>query len=57
MRKIWDGVFDSHDKYGCGILTKYINNGHKIVIFRLKIIDLGAKLAKIINMAPKMILS
>ena len=57
MRKIWDGVFDSHDKYGCGILTKYINNGHKIVIFRLKIIDLGAKLAKIINMTPKMILS
>ena len=30
-------------KYGCGILAKIINMVIKIVIFKLQIIDLGAK--------------
>ena len=42
-RKIWGGFFDSHYKYGCGILANIINTDLKIVIFRLKIIDVGAK--------------
>ena len=41
--KIWGGFFDSNYEYGCIILAKIINMGLKIVIFRLKNIDLGAK--------------
>ena len=37
------GVGFSTQKYGCGILAKIINMDLKIVIFRLKIKDLGAK--------------
>ena len=37
------GLFDSDNKYGCGILAKIINMAIKIVIFKLKNIDLGVK--------------
>ena len=53
VRKIWGGFLDSSYKYGYGILTNIINKHLKIVIFRLKIIDLGLNLAKIINMGLK----
>ena len=36
--------FDSNYKYGCGILAKIINMDLKIVMLRLKIIDLDAKI-------------
>ena len=35
--------FSSNFKDGCGILADILNMYLKIVIFRLKIIDLGAK--------------
>ena len=46
MRKLWGGFFDLNDKYGYGILAKFINMDIKIVISKLKNIDSGAKLGK-----------
>ena len=43
VRKIRGGFFDASYKYGCGILANIINMDLKIVIFRFKSIDLGAK--------------
>ena len=43
VRKIWSGFFDLDNKYGRGILAKNINTSVKIVIFKLKNIDLLAK--------------
>ena len=44
--KRWGGFYDLNYTYGRGILAKIINMGLKIVIFRLKNIDLGAKFGK-----------
>ena len=44
VRKILGGFFDSNYKYGCGILANIINMDIRMVIFRLKNIDVVAKL-------------
>ena len=41
--KTWDGFFDLDYKYECGILVQVIKMAIKILIFKLKYIDLGAK--------------
>ena len=46
-------VFDSNYKYGCGALANIINMDLKIVIFRLRNIDLGAKFGKKYKYGPK----